>query len=133
MPVVEWSDDLSVGVDILDRHHQRLIDLLNELYEVLRGDNGEAVVGKVLGELIRYTYYHFGEEERLMEVAGYDDLEAHRQLHRIIAEHVREMEAEFDANPRAVIAAELFEFLSDWLIHHIRMEDSRYAQALAQG
>jgi len=132
MPVIEWSDDLSVGVDVLDGHHKQLIHLMNRLYEVLRS-NDEAVVGQVLGELIRYTYYHFGEEERLMEVRGYPDLDAHRQSHKVIAEHVREMEAEYDSNPRSVIAAELFEFLSDWLIHHIRVEDSRYAPVLTLG
>jgi hemerythrin len=132
MPVIEWSDDLSVGVDVLDNHHKRLIELMNRLHDVLR-TNDEDVVGGVLGELIRYTYYHFGEEERLMEERAYPDLEAHRQSHRIIAHHVREMEAEYDANPRSLVAAELFEFLSDWLIHHIRNEDSRYTQALARG
>lgn len=132
MPVVNWSDDLSVGVDVLDDHHKQLIALLNQLYDVLRAKD-DVVVGKVLGELIRYTYYHFGEEERLMELCGYQDLDAHRQMHRVIAQHVREMEAEYDASPRAVVAAELFEFLSDWLIHHIRTEDQKYTPVLSAG
>ncbi|HSV28608.1 MAG TPA: bacteriohemerythrin [Candidatus Omnitrophota bacterium] len=133
MPAVEWSDDLSVGIEVLDGHHKRLIALLNDLAEVVRRQDAQEVVGRTLGELIRYTYYHFGEEERLMEEAGYDDLDAHRQSHRIIADHVRGMEAEWDANPRTVVAAELFEFLSDWLIHHIRVEDARYTPILAGG
>lgn len=131
MAVVTWSADMSVGVEALDKHHQRLIHLLNALHDVLRREDATAVVGETLGELIRYTYYHFGEEERLMEAAGYLDYHAHRQSHRVIAEHVRDMEAEFNANPRTVVAAELFEFLSDWLIHHIRTEDMRYRSALA--
>lgn len=131
MPVIEWTDDLSVGVASLDGHHQRLIALLNQLHDVIRRADTSEVVGAILGELIRYTYYHFGEEERLMEVAGYADLAAHRQSHRAITERVREMEAEWEADPRSVIAAELFEFLADWLIHHIRSEDMRYRICLS--
>jgi hypothetical protein len=86
----------------------------------------------VLGELIRYVYYHFGEEERMMEAAGYDDLAAHRQSHRIMAEHVRALEVTYDRDPSAVVAAELHAFLGDWLIHHIRSEDARYAPCLSQ-
>lgn len=132
MKVVEWTDELSVGVASLDTHHQTLIDLLNQLHQVIRNNDTQQVVGEVLGELIRYTYYHFGEEERLLEQAGYDDLDAHRQSHRSIAERVRDMEAEWETDHRSVIAAELFEFLADWLIHHIRNEDMRYRSVLSE-
>lgn len=131
MAVVEWSEEMSVGVASLDTHHKRLIALLNQLHDVIRRNDTQQVVGEVLGELIRYTYYHFGEEERLMELAGYGDLDAHRQSHRAITERVRELEAEWEADPRSVIAAEVFEFLADWLIHHIRNEDMRYRIALS--
>lgn len=131
MTAVEWTDEMSVGVASLDAHHQTLVGLLNQLHEVIRRNDAQQVVGKVLGELIRYTYYHFGEEERLLESAGYADLDAHRQSHRSIAERVREMEEEWEANSRSVIAAEVFEFLADWLIHHIRNEDMRYRATLA--
>lgn len=130
MAFVEWTDDMSVGVDRLDQDHRTLIGLLNELHAVLSDDGTEGAVGHALGELIRYTYYHFGAEERLLEEAGYADLEAHRQSHRAMAERVRRMESDFHADPRAVVADELAAFLSDWLVHHIRSEDMRYAPAL---
>lgn len=131
MPVVEWTDDLSVGVAVLDEHHRRLIDLLNDVFDVLRTNPAQEVIERTLGELVRYTYYHFGVEEKLMDEAGYADCEAHRQSHRVIAEHVRELDRQYERDPRTVVAAEIFEFLSDWLIHHIRNEDQRYKAALA--
>ncbi|MGE5545635.1 MAG: bacteriohemerythrin [Solirubrobacterales bacterium] len=131
MPVVEWTDDLSVGVAVLDEHHRRLIELLNDVFDVLRTNPAQEVIERTLGELVRYTYYHFGVEEKLMDEAGYADCEAHRQSHRVIAEHVRELDRQYERDPRTVVAAEIFEFLSDWLIHHIRNEDQRYKAALA--
>lgn len=132
MFVVTWNQDLSVGIDHLDNHHRRLIDLLNQLGAAVSAGNSREVTGLVLGELIRYVYYHFGEEERMMEAAGYDDLAAHRQSHRIMAEHVRALENTYDRDPSAVVAAELHAFLCDWLVHHIRSEDARYAPCLGQ-
>lgn len=130
--IVTWTTALSVGVDHLDAHHRRLIELLNQLGGAVTLGDSRQVTGMVLGELIRYVFYHFGEEERLMEEAGYQDLEAHRQSHRIMADHVRNLEQAYDRDPSAVVAAELHAFLADWLVHHIRAEDSRYAPVLCR-
>lgn len=131
MSAVSWTEDMSVGVERLDDHHKRLLHLLHQLGSAVEAGDALHVTGMVLGELIRYVFYHFGEEERLMEAAGYDDLEGHRQSHRIMAEHVRALESQYDRDPSAVMAAELYSFLADWLVHHIRSEDLRYKPVLA--
>ncbi|MGE5503082.1 MAG: bacteriohemerythrin [Actinomycetota bacterium] len=131
MPIIEWTPDLSVGVDVLDAHHQRLLTLLDEVYQVLRTPRPERTVGHVLDEMIAYTHYHFEEEERLLEAAGWPECETHRRSHAMLAEQVRAMMGDYAADPRGVLAAELFEFLSDWLIRHIRHEDMRYKDALS--
>lgn len=132
MSIITWHPEMSVGVDHLDGHHRRLIELVNQLGAAVGTDTSREVTGMVLGELIRYVYYHFGEEERLMEAAGYQDLAAHRQSHRVMAEHVRALEQAYDRDPSTVVAAELHGFLADWLVHHIRSEDSRYAPCLCR-
>lgn len=131
MSIIAWTEDMSVGVDNLDGHHKRLIDLVNQLGMAVDAGTALEVTGMVLGELVRYVFYHFGEEERLMAAAGYDDLSAHRQSHRIMADHVRQLERAYDRDPAGVAAAELHQFLADWLVHHIRSEDARYKPALA--
>ena len=92
MSIIEWSEDMSVGVARLDEHHRRLIDLTNQLGSAIADGDPEHTTGAVLGELVRYVYYHFGEEERLMEQAAYGGLDAHRCHHRAMAEHVRGLE-----------------------------------------
>jgi hemerythrin len=131
MSMIAWTNELSVGIERLDEHHRRLIALVNQLGTAITADDAQQVTGVVLGELVRYVFYHFGEEERLMEVAKYEDLAAHRQSHRIMADHVRMLERNYDSDPGRVAAAELYDFLADWLIHHIRSEDLRYIPSLA--
>jgi len=130
MQEIHWTQDMSVGVEQLDGHHRRLIDLTNQLGAAIAAGNSAPVTGAVLGELIRYVYYHFGEEERLMEEAGYADLPAHRQHHRAMAEHVRGLEDRYNNDPGAVICADLHSFLADWLVNHIRSEARLYKTAL---
>lgn len=131
MSDIQWTEDMSVGVAQLDDHHRRLIELTNQLGAAIAADNTEQVTGAVLGELIRYVYYHFGEEERLMEEASYAELSDHRRHHRAMAEHVRGLEERYNNDPGAVITADLHHFLAEWLVNHIRHEDRRYKTALS--
>lgn len=126
MAQVVWTDDLSVGVERLDEHHKRLFDLVNQLGQAIQAQDAKTTTGQVLGELVRYVYYHFGEEERLMHDAGYGGLNDHRKHHRAMADHVRQMEINYDRAPDTVAAAELYDFLADWLVNHIRSEDQMY-------
>lgn len=130
MPIVAWTEDMSVGVPGLDRDHQRLIDLLNRLYAVLRRDDARDEVGAVIAELADYAIRHCAAEEALMERAGYAGLAAHRQSHAMLHQRVADDQADYRRSPRSVVAADLFEFLSDWLIHHILTEDMAYRDAV---
>ncbi len=126
MPVIEWTDALSVGNPAMDTHHRHLIGLLDRLYGVVHEAHAETTVGSVLVALVDYVGFHFSEEEKLMEAAGYPDFEAHREGHRQLTETVLTMKDEYDFEANFIMAAELFEFLSDWLLHHIREQDMTY-------
>ena len=40
MPLIGWNDRLNVGVEVIDRDHQWLLRMLNELYDGLRAGLG---------------------------------------------------------------------------------------------
>jgi hemerythrin len=132
MSVLGWSDDLSVGVDLLDDHHKRLFELLGDLYRAVQAGGSEDAVGKVLDELTAYTEYHFAEEEKMLEQAGYPSLEAHRKVHKALTKQVKGMCDDYKIDHRTVYAAELFQFLSGWLVNHIKVEDFSYKSTLSQ-
>jgi hemerythrin len=100
--------------------------LLERLHGVIHDAHAETTVGSVLIALVDYVGFHFSEEERLMEAAEYPGLEAHRVGHRQLTETVLSMKDEYDFEAGFIMAAELFEFLSDWLLHHIREQDMAY-------
>lgn len=131
MAVLAWTEDLSVGVALLDGHHKRLFDLLAELYRVVQAGGSETAVGAALDELVAYTEYHFQEEEKMLEAAGFPALDAHRKVHKALTAQVIRMRDDYRMDPRTVYAAELFQFLSGWLVNHIKIEDFSYKPVLA--
>ena len=72
----QWDESLSVGINVIDAQHKRIVQYINEL--ATARDNGDrATIGKVLDGMIDYTVTHFAFEESLMERAGYPILREH--------------------------------------------------------
>ena len=70
---VEWSDELSVGVEEIDEQHKVLVGLVNEMHEAIHQRHGSEVVQEILAKLADYTRIHFAVEESLMRILNYQD------------------------------------------------------------
>ncbi|RAU23272.1 hemerythrin [Paramagnetospirillum kuznetsovii] len=125
MAYLEWTDNLSVGVTRMDDHHKKLIALINMLFDAMSGD-ATRTVDTVLNDLLDYTRYHFGEEEKLLAACNYPDLEAHQGVHRSMVKEVLDMRQRYADNPASVTPNEALDFLSKWLMRHIIGKDLRY-------
>ena len=126
-----WTDEMSVGVDVIDADHQRLFVLLNRLGYSIRERSTGDVMGKVLSELSDYTDYHFAREEIFMEVCGYPEIEIHKRVHVRLREQVAKFLRTFQRDPAAVDVRQLREFLHEWLIDHIMVMDKKYEVSMA--
>jgi len=67
MPTFRWNERYSVNIALLDRQHQRLFDIFNELNAALAVGRGGTVMDSVLCRLTDYVKTHFVAEEALME------------------------------------------------------------------
>jgi len=124
MALIEWTEDLNTGIQVIDNQHQRIVEYINTLDDVSRIPDRE-VVGKVVGDLIDYTYSHFAFEEALMEEAGYEYLSIHQNTHNSFCERIDQFRKRFDDGED--IAESLAELLRAWLINHIMSDDESYA------
>ncbi len=129
LPLLAWSDALSVGIAAVDEQHRKLIGLLNELHQSSAQGKGGETVRKVLGELVAYTASHFAFEEELLTKHGYPELPEHKAAHDKLAAEVVRFNDEFQAG-RGQLTAELFMFLRSWLNGHIRGSDKAYGRFL---
>lgn len=124
--MIEWTLDLSTGVQLLDEHHQAIFQWLAEL------DNAAAEERTLFGvfaltRLKQYTREHFAAEEALMKAAGYPDLAAHAATHEAFCAKLAELHLKSIAED---ISEETVAFLRDWLTNHIVKTDMAYVPYL---
>ena len=131
MPAIEWNDDLSVGVDLIDSDHKTLIDLINLVANSIEARQTAKTIGDVIQLLYEYTEFHFIREEVLMEACGYSDLDNHRKVHQSLKKRVRAIRDQYAKNPDSVNAPEVLEFMTGWLTDHIMGQDMAYAPAMS--
>ena len=159
MAFIRWNDFYGINVAEIDQQHQRLFDLINELYEAHHGpdnchDPGPGspdhraaanprgqpeTVGSVvdeletmlavLDELIDYTTYHFSAEEEHMVAYGYPVHGPHKAAHNHFVEKIQAFRRDFDEG-RAVQPMEILHFLAGWLKQHILGTDKALGKFL---
>ena len=52
---LEWTEELSVGVKVIDVQHKHFIDLINRTFEVYQSLELRNSLPQILDELITYT------------------------------------------------------------------------------
>lgn len=131
--MIIWSEAMSVGVPRLDSDHRVLIGLINHLERAIaQRFETRLVIAEVLDALIAYTRFHFDREERVMAACGYPELDTHRQEHAELTAEVIALLDRFESDPTAISHREMLGFLTDWLNHHILLQDKAY-RAFVEG
>lgn len=137
MNLIEWSDDLAVGVPQVDDDHRRMVDEVNQLYGQLRKHESEYHYDDVpitiidfMGELFAMFSAHFAAEESLMVKHGYDHYEQHRADHeRLLDEIDRTM---YDYQDGILDNDQvLTDLLSEWFVKHFQTHDLRLHSLVA--
>ena len=129
MPRINWSSMLSVGVPEIDRQHQVLVGLINQLNDATDDSGVQVDINAILHELVRYTEYHFSFEEDLMREKDYGEFDEHLREHRMFIEKVKQL-VERWGRGEAIQVAEVLRFLRDWLVSHILHIDRKLGDAL---
>jgi hemerythrin len=126
MPLMEWTEKLSVGVAQYDNEHKKLVGMVNELYDGMQAGHGKEVVGAILDRLIDYTKTHFANEEKAFVTLNYPDYLSHKAEHDALTRQVMEVQKKYKAGASVVLSMEVMSFLKNWLVKHIMGTDKAY-------
>lgn len=127
MALIQWNDSLSVDVASIDKQHQKLVSMINELSDAMKQRKGKDVLGKILNSLISYTETHFKAEEKYFDMYNYPETADHKKEHLAFVQKVMEFKTGFETGKLSV-TIELMSFLSDWLKNHIKGTDKKYSK-----
>jgi len=121
MSPIEWDPELETGDPLVDRQHQQIHELFNELESA--SDRPEEIM-RVLEVLLDHVTMHFDTEEDLMRRVEYpaDAFERHVALHKDLTEATRQKVLEFRDGTLTHIRP-LADFLREWVQVHVHEYD----------
>lgn len=125
MALMNWNDDLSVGVKSLDEQHKGLVQTLNDLHAAMMSGRSKNATGPLLQKLVKYTHDHFTAEEAMLRRTQYPEFSRHCEVHKELTRQVEEYVGRYERGEIS-LSVHLMTFLRDWLTNHIQKEDKNY-------
>ncbi len=129
MAFINWNDGLKVNVNTIDVQHQKLIDIVNSLFDAMSEGKGNDVLNDVFNGLLNYTVEHFSTEEKLMEQHNYPKTEFHKVEHSDLTRQAKDLYDKFKSG-QATISVPTLNFLRSWLNNHILSSDKQFGDYL---
>lgn len=117
-----FTEDCLIGVEEIDKDHQELFRIINEVGELIANDIREDkydAIRKLLRELQDYSEYHFRHEEEYMQKIAHPELELQKKQHAEFTAKMNELDAIADFRQQHELLDELMQYLVTWLFRHI--------------
>ena len=131
MSLIEWTEELSVGVKELDSQHKLYFSIVNQLQRAIKLNIASDESGRTLHHLADYTVIHLNKEEELFSKYAYPDAANHITQHNFfrnkIADIIKDYNKGYKPNPD-----DLFKLCNDWFVSHIKNEDKKYTKFFNQ-
>ena len=120
---------LEHGLAAISEDHQVLMGYLDNLTEAAAAGESREMVLEILNNLVRRAEGHFAEEEQILQIHEYPDVELHAHEHEFLLAQVMNLRGEVQQGAR-VVTLSTAAFLRDWLREHIDQTDDRATQFL---
>ena len=125
MEKVIWDETFSVGVEVIDEQHKKLIKMLNTMIEAENTSVNSEIISTVLTEMRQYASEHFALEEKYMLEYGYLDYDSHKAQHKEFLKKVSMLCIE-TMHQSKTVPTEILEHLKLWWTTHILKTDMQY-------
>lgn len=131
---MQWTEDLSVGVEEIDNQHKELFRRINSLVDAIKKAECKLVIDGVIKFLEEYAIIHFTEEEGYMVRHGYPEYPQHKAQHAIYLKALADVK-EQAAQPRIQggsyeLSVTTNQVVVDWIIAHIAKVDKKLGEFL---
>lgn len=125
---LHWDDRLNLGVEELDKDHQRLFSIIRKILVLSEEEEDEKVVHAAkegIKFFTSYTFSHFGREEKYMKDHNYPEYDLHKGMHDDLKNNVLpSLKQELEDNEYSIDSIRHFLGVCvGWLSTHIMMVD----------
>jgi len=125
--LVTWSSTFSVGVRTIDEQHKGLLDLVNDMYNHVVGDDAaeRAYFKQVIHKAIDYVKVHFSTEEKILKAVKFQGFAEHKRAHDSFILKVVDNVRDYEDGKKGTLVS-FTHFLKDWILTHIAVMDKQY-------
>lgn len=130
---IQWSDRLLTGVEVIDKQHKELVDIINGMLDAIIKDEGREKIANTFIFLESYVSNHFSTEEELMIKTNYPEYALHTSQHIQFVERFHILKQRFEKEGiNSDIVLTLNRHLVQWLVSHILRTDKRLGEHLTK-
>lgn len=126
MSEIKWNDSFNLGVEEIDKAHQKLFSIVNKLIAFTENpDKQQHACREGIKYFKSYAVKHFAEEEAYMQSIAYAGLPMHKSLHDNLREKtLPALEEELEVENYSIESVQHFIGICiGWLTGHIMVED----------
>jgi len=125
---IHWDDKFVVGVPLIDQQHLRLMNIINDLYQLCDNESGSVnpYLIECSWETLAYLRHHFSTEEKLMLLLGFPGYRDHKTEHDAFIENLLNQYRQFSLGEKGV-SEKFVHMLKEWLLTHIINFDKEMA------
>jgi hemerythrin len=111
--VVDWTDALKVGIDVIDTDHEVFVAEINAAVAASDED-----FPTHFAELVEHTRAHFAREEALMDATGFFAAAIHKAEHQRVLAEAGRVADQLEAGDASVARSYVANHLPEWFRQH---------------
>ena len=126
MNAVKWNDRFNIGVEVVDKAHQKLFSIVGKLVELNEDEEKQQhACREGIKYFKNYTIKHFAEEEAYMQSIDYQGYDVHKKLHDNMCNNtIPALEQEMEEqNYSRETVRHFLGICIGWLTGHVMVED----------
>ena len=109
------------SIEITDKKQETFMSIFNDVSS-LQNEKNNGKLQSIVQRLDEYALNELPTEEKLMQAAGYKNLESHLSHHKLFYSRLKQFKLEYKYN-NPFLANNILHFLKKWLVSHILQED----------
>lgn len=123
---IEWTSNLSVGVNSIDQQHKTLFEKADQLFEAGRNNKSKEFISEMLDFLDDYTKQHFLSEEIYMKSIGFPGYENQKKMHSDFITALAKLKKDYqESGGNILVILNANQMVVDWLLKHVSIEDKK--------
>ncbi|MBN1182981.1 MAG: bacteriohemerythrin [Bacteroidales bacterium] len=125
--LVEWNKNFTLGIQEIDDQHQNLFGIINNLYNAVNEHKPQKQLHALLKELLDYTQYHFGTEEKYFDEFGFKESGKHINEHQSYTKKLTKLVKDVGSK-KSKVSFDMMNFIGEWIEEHIENFDKEYVK-----